>query len=120
MATTITPNQPPAPPTTDAEADTSDPLDDQPLGRRDDPAPAAAAVEAGELVAPDAAGALGPVWEALADRAAHYATRARGAGTRRTYRSAWTPLLAMVPRARPRAARRRRRPDRHVRGPPRR
>ena len=29
-------------------------------------------------------------WDALADRAAHYATRARGAGTRRTYRSAWT------------------------------
>ena len=35
-------------------------------------------------------GALGPVWDALADRAAHYATSARGAGTRRTYRSAWT------------------------------
>lgn len=33
---------------------------------------------------------LGPVWDALADRAAHYATRARGDGTRRTYRSAWT------------------------------
>ena len=32
----------------------------------------------------------GPVWNALAARAAHYATRASGDGTRRTYRSAWT------------------------------
>ena len=31
----------------------------------------------------------GPVWDALAERASHYATRARGDGTRRTYRSAW-------------------------------
>lgn len=36
------------------------------------------------------AGTLGPVWDELAARAAHYATRARGDGTRRTYRSAWT------------------------------
>src|SRR5437763_2492934 len=37
--------------------------------------------------------ALG-AWDALADRAAHYATRARGPGTRRTYRSAWTLFSA--------------------------
>ena len=35
-------------------------------------------------------GAFGPIWDELADRAAHYATRARGAGTRRTYKWAWT------------------------------
>ena len=35
-------------------------------------------------------GTPGPVWDELADRAAHYDTRARGDGTRRTYRSAWT------------------------------
>ena len=40
------------------------------------------------------AGALGPVWDALTDRAAHYATRARGDGTRRTYRSAWAHFSA--------------------------
>ena len=34
-------------------------------------------------------GTPGPVWDELADRPAHYATRARGDGTRRTYRSAW-------------------------------
>ena len=45
--------------------------------------------EPGPLVSPPAPGAVGPVWEALADRAAHYAVRARGDGTRRTYRSAW-------------------------------
>ena len=49
--------------------------------------------DAADLLPPDAAGALGTVWDALADRAAQYATRARGAGTRRTYRSAWTPLF---------------------------
>ncbi len=38
----------------------------------------------------DQAAALGPVWDALAQSAAQYATRARGDGTRRTYRSAWT------------------------------
>ena len=44
-----------------------------------------------ELLAPiPAAGAtLGPVWDALAKSAAGYAVRARGEGTRRTYRSAW-------------------------------
>lgn len=41
-----------------------------------------------DLVLPGETGALGPVWNELADRAAHYATRARGAGTRRTYKSA--------------------------------
>jgi hypothetical protein len=34
-------------------------------------------------------GTPSPVWDELADRAAHYATRVRGNGTRRTYRSAW-------------------------------
>src|SRR5437764_1312653 len=42
------------------------------------------------LLPPSGTGTLGPVWDELADRAAHYATRARGAGTRRTYKSAWT------------------------------
>ena len=35
------------------------------------------------------AGPPGPAWNDLADRAAHYAVRARGDGTRRTYKSAW-------------------------------
>ena len=35
-------------------------------------------------------GMPGPVWDELDDRAAHYVTRARGDGTRRTYSSAWT------------------------------
>ena len=39
-------------------------------------------------------GAPGPVWDALAERAAHYATRSRGDGTRRTYRSAWIHFSA--------------------------
>ena len=39
-------------------------------------------------------GAPGPDWDALAERAAHYATRARGDGTRRTYRSAWIHFSA--------------------------
>ncbi len=43
------------------------------------------------LVSPAAGpNALGPVWDALSESAAQYATGARGAGTRRTYRSAWT------------------------------
>lgn len=40
------------------------------------------------------AGSPGPVWDALAARASHYATRARGDGTRRTYRSAWVHFSA--------------------------
>ncbi len=51
------------------------------------PAPTSLAVR------PDT-GTPGPVWDALATRAAHYATRARGDGTRRTYRSAWTHFSA--------------------------
>ena len=47
-------------------------------------------IAAQDLLPPGETGALGPVWDELADRAAHYATRARGAGTRRTYKSAWT------------------------------
>ena len=43
-----------------------------------------------ELVPPGETRGLGPVWDDLAERAAYYATRARGAGTRRTYKSAWT------------------------------
>ena len=41
-----------------------------------------------------ATGPLGPVWEELADRAADYAVRARGNGTRRTYKSAWAHFSA--------------------------
>ena len=41
-------------------------------------------------LSPGGGGTPGPVWDALAERAAHYAVRARGDGTRRTYRSAWT------------------------------
>lgn len=39
-------------------------------------------------------GSPGPVWGVLAERAAHYATSARGGGTRRTYRSAWIRFSA--------------------------
>src|SRR5206468_305907 len=60
------------------------------------PAPedAGAGSAAQDLVRPGESGELGPVWDELADRAAHYATRARGAGTRRTYKSAWTHFSA--------------------------
>ena len=47
---------------------------------------------AGSLVAPSAApdaGSLSDVLQDLHQRAAGYATRARGPGTLRTYRSAW-------------------------------
>jgi hypothetical protein len=47
-----------------------------------------------DLLPPGKTGALGPVWDELAGRAAHYATTARGAGTRRTYKSAWTHFSA--------------------------
>ena len=42
----------------------------------------------GDLQVPGGVG-RGPELEALASRAALYATRARGPGTRRVYRSAW-------------------------------
>src|SRR5947209_19967527 len=60
------------------------------------PAPedAGAGSAAQDLVRPGESGERGPVWDELADRAAHYATRARGAGTRRTYKSAWTHFSA--------------------------
>lgn len=46
------------------------------------------------IVEIDASGRLpGPVLDLLTTRAADYATRARGAGTRRTYRSAWVHFL---------------------------
>src|SRR3954454_2647795 len=47
-----------------------------------------------DLLPRRATAAFGTVWDELADRAAHYATRARGAGTRRTYKSAWTHFSA--------------------------
>src|SRR5207245_1505630 len=47
----------------------------------------------GPLLVPDGAGRAAEL-EALTARAAVYATRARGDGTRRAYRSAWTGYVA--------------------------
>ena len=87
MADSPPPVAPPAP--FDAGLDAATGAWHDPTGPEDNAAPVAdTPVQA--LLRPAETGALGPVWDALADRAAHYATRARGAGTRRTYRSAWT------------------------------
>src|SRR4051812_20956195 len=90
--------EPPSPPPAQAAFGAPEPVSDGQT-RSGEPAPggSAAASEperdgrADGLLAPSPGGGqeLGP-WDALADRAAHYAARARGAGTRRTYRSAWT------------------------------
>jgi site-specific recombinase XerD len=66
-------------------------FEDEPDDAEPDDDPGRAAQD---LLAPGDTGGLGPVWDELADRAAHYATRARGAGTRRTYKSAWTLFSA--------------------------
>jgi hypothetical protein len=51
----------------------------------------------GELVVPDAADRAQEL-KPLSERAARYASRARGYGTRRTYRSAWTGYVAWCAR----------------------
>jgi site-specific recombinase XerD len=88
MADSPPPADPPAPP--HAGSDPADGARSGPTGPADAAANARAGTPVQALLRPAETGSLGPVWDALADRAAHYATRARGAGTRRTYRSAWT------------------------------
>ena len=56
----------------------------------------------------------------LSRRAAVYATRARGEGTRRAYRAAWSVFSAWCASSRPQSSGRRSRHHRHVPGAPRR